>query len=145
MRNTIGFHFVKSCYGQWLPGDNRGHWSEAWDQQIGYIEPHMLHAGDPVRLRMAQERMKHPAVKLDQQMTCAVVDAIGVCIGQSDPPLIITAGAVDFTHLHLAIEYNPRDIDATCTWIADQTTKAVHRATSHHGPVWGKGKWLEFV
>jgi hypothetical protein len=105
----------------------------------------MLHEADPARLRMAQERMLHPAVKLDGDMTRAVVDAIGMCVCKSDPPLIVAAGAVDFTHFHLALEYNPRDIEATCKWIADQATKAVHRNTTHQGPVWGKGKWLEFT
>ena len=45
--NTLGYHWVKSCFGLWLPGDDRGHWSEAWDDQIGFIEPHTLHDGDP--------------------------------------------------------------------------------------------------
>ena len=45
MANTLGYHYVKSTYGQWLPGDERGHWSTAWDAQIGFIEPHMLHRG----------------------------------------------------------------------------------------------------
>ncbi len=49
MPRTIGYHLVKSGYGLWLPGDTRGHWSSAWDEQIGFFEPHHLHAGDPVR------------------------------------------------------------------------------------------------
>jgi hypothetical protein len=68
MRRTLGYHIVISGYGLWLPGDERGHWSEAWDEGLGFIEPHTLHAGDPVRLRMAEERRKHPVVKLDNIM-----------------------------------------------------------------------------
>jgi len=30
-------------------------------------------------------------------------------------------------------------------WLADQTTKAVHRETDHQGPVWCKGKWRTFI
>ena len=61
-------HVVISGYGLWLPGDGRGHWSEAWDDELGFIEPHTLHAGDPVRLRMAEERRKHTPVRLDEAM-----------------------------------------------------------------------------
>jgi hypothetical protein len=27
MPNTIGYHIVKTGYGLWLPGDERGSWS----------------------------------------------------------------------------------------------------------------------
>ena len=76
---TLGFHYVKSTYGMWLPGDERGSWSERWEAQIGFTEPHMLHAGDPVRLRMAQERMKHPPVVLDSEICVSVERTIGRC------------------------------------------------------------------
>ena len=39
MPRTLGYHYVKSAYGLWLPGDVRGSWSEAWDEQIGYLDP----------------------------------------------------------------------------------------------------------
>ena len=64
-RRTIGYHIVKSGYGLWLPGDDRGSWSSAWDELIGLVDPHTLNDGDPVRKRMAQERMKHKPVKFD--------------------------------------------------------------------------------
>ena len=145
MPRTLGYHLVKSCYGLWLPGDERAHWPDAWDEQIGYLEPHMLHEGDPVRLRMAQERMQHPPVKLDAAMTAAVADAIGACVAKSNGGLRIAAGAIDHTYFHLLLPYTGRDIDRTAAWIADQTAKAVHRQTSHAGPVWGKGSWKVFV
>lgn len=143
--NTAGYHFVKSGYGLWLPGDDRGHWSEAWDAQIGYVEPHKLHPGDPVRRRMAQERMKHPPVRLTETMVGAVVAALTECVRESNGGLTIVAAAVESTHMHLLIPYNGRNIDKTAKWLADQTTKAVHRATNHSGPVWGKGKWCSYV
>jgi hypothetical protein len=140
MPNTIGYHVVKSGYGLWLPGDDRGSWSEAWDEQIGYIEPHTLHPGDKVRQRMAEERMKHPPVRLTEAMVNAVVAAIGECVRISRGELTVAAAAVESTHMHLLIPYSGRDIDNTIKWLADKTTKAVHRRTSHNGPVWGKGK-----
>ncbi|MCH8342953.1 MAG: transposase [Planctomycetes bacterium] len=145
MVQTIGYHVVKSGYGQWLPGDDRGSWSQAWEEQIGYIEPHTLHAGDPVRKRMAQERMNHPAVQFSDAMLQAIADALGRCVVQSNGGLSIAAATIEPTHMHLLIPYSGRDIHRTVKWLADQTTKAVHRHTAHAGPVWCKGKWCSFV
>jgi len=145
MRRTFGSHWVKSCFGLWLPGDERGHWSEAWDDQIGFIEPHMLHEGDPVRQRMAEERMKHSPVRMNQLMIDIVADTLARCVEQSKGGLSIAACAIEPTHLHALIYYHPRDIDNTVKWLADQTTKAIHRQTDHQGPVWGKGKWCSFI
>lgn len=133
MPNTIGYHLVKSCYGLWLPGDKRGHWSSAWDAQIGYYEPHHLHAGDPVRERMARERMKHPPTRLTSPMIDAVAQAVGDCAHRSDWRAV--AAAVEPTHMHLLLTYSERDIDGTAKWIAQQTTKSVHRDTDFTGPL----------
>lgn len=143
MRRTIGYHVVISGYGLWLPGDERGHWSENWDDEFGYVEPHRLHAGDPARRRMAEERQKHPAVRLDAAMERAVTDAIGRCRAESD--WWIAAASIEATHTHLLMTYTERDVDNTVKWIKDQTTKAIHRETSHAGPVWCKGSWRAFV
>jgi hypothetical protein len=36
--------------------------------------------------------------------------------------------------LHALLPYTGKDIDATTKWLADQTTKAVHRTTNHACP-----------
>ncbi len=145
MSNTIGYHLVKSGYGLWLPGDERGHWSDTWDEQIGYHRPHMLHPGDPVRERMAEERMKHPPVHFTEDMIEAIVDTLEKMIEQSHSGLRISAAAIESTHMHLLLPYTGKDIDNTAKWIADQTTKAVHQTTTHKGPLWCKGKWLTYI
>jgi REP element-mobilizing transposase RayT len=143
MPKTLGYHFVKSGYGLWLPGDDRGYWSERWDEEIGFTEPHMLHPGDPVRLRMSQERMKHPPVRLNEAMQNAVLGAIEECVGAS--PWCITAFAIEETHFHMLITYSGKDIHSTAKWLAQQMTKAVHRETNHQGPVWCEGKWCGYL
>ncbi|HYO24765.1 MAG TPA: hypothetical protein VEQ85_07430 [Lacipirellulaceae bacterium] len=47
--------------------------------------------------------------------------------------------------MHLLMTYTERDVEKTAKWIAQQTTKAVHKSTPHRGPVWCEGKWLGFV
>ncbi len=143
MSATQGFHYVKSCYGLWLPGDERGSWSERWDEQIGFTEPHMLHPGDPTRLRMAEERMKHCPVVLDGMMSASVERTIGRCAGAS--PWKVVAGAIEPTHIHLLITATSLDIDRTLKWLAQQMTKAIHRETAHKGPVWSEGKWCSVI
>ncbi len=145
MAKTLGFHLVKSAYGQWLPGDEHGSWSEAWDEQISFFEPHQLHPGDPVRHRMAMERMKHDPVQLTEAMMDAVVDSIAHCIAVSAGGLAVAAAAIGTTHFHLLIPYSTRNIENTAKWLADCATKAVHRNTEHVGPVWAKGKWRTYI
>jgi hypothetical protein len=143
MPRTMGYHWCKSTYGLWLPGDDRGHWSEAWDDQIGFIEPHTLHEGDPTRKRMAAERMKHPPVRLDESMRLAVERAITECA--ADSPWKIVAGYIGEAHTHLVITYSGLDIHRTVKWLAQCTTKAVHCETTHQGPLWCEGCWLTYL
>ena len=143
MGNTIGYHLVKSGFGLWLPGDERGHWSEAWDVELGFIEPHTLHPGDPIRKRMAQERMKHAPVGFTPEMMDVIMATVDECVAQST--WRIAAAAIECTHMHLLITYSGMDIDKTAKWLAQETTKAVHRKTAHTGPVWCEGRWRGFV
>jgi hypothetical protein len=143
MGQTIGYHLVKSGFGLWLPGDERGHWSEAWDEQLGYIEPHTLHSGDPVRKRMAEERMKHPPVRFTREMMDVIMAMAGECAAKSEWK--IAAAAIECTHMHLLITYSGIDINKTAKWLAQEMTKAMHRQTSHAGPVWCEGRWRGFI
>ncbi len=140
---TSGFHIVISGYGLWLPGDQRGHWSDAWDEQVGFLDPHMLHPGDPVRLRMAEERLKHVPVRFSPTMINVVVATLQRCCDASD--WSIAAASIEATHTHLLITPTWRDIDNTVKWLKDQCTKAIHRETPHDGPVWCKGNWRSFI
>jgi REP element-mobilizing transposase RayT len=143
MPRTIGYHIVVSGYGLWLPGDERGHWSEAWDSELGYIEPHRLHPGDPARKRMAEERQKHSPVRLDAMMQSIVAATIARCRAASD--WRIAAASIESTHTHLLLTYTERNVDNTVKWLKDQMTKAIHSQTPHEGPVWCKGRWRTFI
>jgi REP element-mobilizing transposase RayT len=143
MPQTIGYHIVVSGFGLWLPGDDRGHWSEGWDDEIGYCEPHMLHVGDPTRRQMAEERMGHPPVKLSIEMQPSVISVLDHCRKDSDWRIV--AASMEATHTHMLLTYTIRNIDNTVKWLKDQMTKTIHRETTHTGPVWCKGSWRSFV
>jgi hypothetical protein len=116
MRKTLGIHYARSAYGLWLPGDDRGHWSEAWDAQIGFIKPHTLHEGDPVRLRMAEERMKHPPVRWDEKMQQVITSTLAKCAANS--PWNVESYCIEETHFHGLFSTSPLNIDRTVKWIA---------------------------
>jgi REP element-mobilizing transposase RayT len=143
MPATLGYHIVISGYGLWLPGDDRGSWSAAWDDEIGLVQPHTLHAGDPVRLRMSQERINGAPIRLTGEMIGVVQHTLAHCAAQSDWNVV--AASIEPTHTHLLLTYTSQSIDNTIKWIKDQTTKAVHQDTPHRGPVWCKGKWRSFI
>ncbi len=143
MADTIGYHVVISGFGLWLPGDARGSWSTAWDEKIGLIEPHTLHPGDPVRLRMSNERLKDVPVRLSDDMVGVVIDSLADCSAESKWSFV--SASVETTHMHMLLTYMDRNVDNTIKWIKDRTTKQIHRQTSHRGSVWCKGKWRRFV
>ncbi len=145
MSSTLGFHVNKSTYGTWLPGDPRGSWSEAWSPSRGYYEPHRFHEGDERRLDIAVGRMKHSAVVLDDEKMGVIIRAIGKCVDESGGDLRIVAAAIEPTHMHLLIVNMGRDIDLTVKWLADRTTKALHRETHPTGPLWTKNKWSDHI
>ena len=141
--DTLGYHIVISGYGLWLPGDERGFWSDAWDEQIGFWGPHMLHATDPVRERIARERMKRDPVRITPEMMAVVGSTLHDCADKSE--WLVAALAIEPTHTHMLLTATKRDIDKTVKWLKDRFTKEIHRQTSHTGPVWCKGRWREFI
>lgn len=135
MPETLGYHVVKTTFGTWLPGDVRGYW-----------EAHkFFDLGDAEKAERARRRMHQPPTILGQEMAVAIAAAIGDCISQSRGGLQVMAAAIEPTHMHLLIPYSSRDIEATAKWLADQTTKAVHRQTPHQGPVWSKNNWIRHI
>jgi hypothetical protein len=145
MSQTIGFHITKSTFGTWLPGDARGSWSEGWSPSKGFYGAHQFHEGDARREAMARRRMTHPPVVLSIEMIDVIVEAISSCVERSQGGLIIVAAAIEPTHAHLLLVNTGRDIDNTAKWLADQTTKAIHRKTLHQGPVWTKNPWCDHI
>jgi REP element-mobilizing transposase RayT len=103
----------------------------------------MLHEGDPIRRRMAQERMKCPPFRLTPRMIEIVAGVVGRCAAES--PWKVCAASIEATHLHLLITYSGKDIYNTAKWLADRATKAVHREADYAGPVWCKGNWCSFI
>jgi hypothetical protein len=143
---TLGYHVVKTTFGTWLPGNARGYWFEAWSSDRGFHDAHRFHdEGDPTRGKQARRRMKCPVTTLTKGMAEIVAVTIGQCILNSSGGLKVMAAAIEPTHMHLLIPYSGRDIEITAKRLADQTTKAIHRQTTHDGPVWSKNNWIRHI
>lgn len=72
-----------------------------------------------------------------------VAETLSRCEAESEWQ--IAAASIESTHTHLLMTYTERDVDNTVRWLKDQLTKAIHRKTSHLGPVWCKGCWRSFI
>jgi len=145
MPETLGYHLTKTTYGTWLPGDRRGSWLKEWSPKEGYGPVRRLADADPSREAMARRQMNHDACMLTEEMIDAVVDSISDCVIRSKGGLTIMAAAIEPTHVHLLLPNTGRDIDVMVKWLADQTTKAIHRRTTHSGPVWTSKPWCEYI
>lgn len=145
MSQTFGYHVTKTTYGTWLPGDPRGSWLKDWSPKEGYGTLHRFSEGEPPRLEMAQRLLKHDVVVLTEPMIACVIEAIAECVAKSQGGLKIMAATIEPTHLHLLLPDTGRKIETTVKWIADQTTKAIHRRTDHRSPVWTSKSWCEHV
>jgi len=138
----LGYHFVKGAYGQWMPGDERGHWSKRWDAERGLVDRGRLVEGDPRRRRLAENLRRFEPTLITPEIEKSIEAALVDCVARSRGGLIIAAGAIEATHIHLLIVAGKREIDVTAKWIADQTAKAVNRLVRRPSKLWAAKKWI---
>ena len=79
----IGYHIVKTAYGRWLPGDERGHWSAVWDDRIGQVTPGGLQDGNAEVEQFARSKMRHPPVTCSDGMIAAIEQSLVDCAAAS--------------------------------------------------------------
>jgi REP element-mobilizing transposase RayT len=141
---TIGYHLVKTTYGTWLPGDERGHWSSIFDPVTWrFIEHRKLHPGQPARKEFSHESMKYAPFHITADVSKVVEETLMRCQAESDWKII--AGTIEATHLHLLITYTGRSIDQTARWLSSRLTTDIHQNVNYNGPVWTSGKWAESI
>lgn len=142
MPPPLGYHVVKTAYGRWLPGDERGSWSEAWSAGRGFYGAHQFHAGDEARRMIATARMRYAPATLTEEVQCAVEHAVSDCVNSANGKLRIIAAAMEPHHMHLLIAFEgEHPVSSTVRWLFHKATRKVHATTSHTGPVWVKNHW----
>jgi len=92
---------------------------------------------------MAEELLVRAPVRFSADVREVIKETLLRCESESD--WTIAAVAVEETHLHALLTPTKRDIDNVLKWLAQEITKAVHRLSSHTGPVWCRGRWRQYI
>lgn len=162
--HVLGFHFIFTAYGFWLPNDPRGSWSQI--VRALHLQPfgpatkvHTTHslARKPYdhRLRLeARQHLKHPAVTFNGMQARAIARGFSIAITEYDYK--IHALAIMPDHVHLIMAWHPRPIDQIASHLK---AKATHRlATEDLHPLaafaneqgrkpspWSRGHWCPYL
>ena len=126
MPNTLGFHYVKSGYGLWLPGDDRGHWSEAWGREAAA----RLFAGrraGPDALFCGNDQIARGAIDALREMGRSVPADVAV-VGFDNWEVMASAARPPLTSVDMNLEALGREAgESLLAMMAGQRTAGVRR------------------
>jgi len=160
---VIGFHFIVTCYGFWLPNDPRGSWS----QQIRQFD--LLVAGRATKInttrsvagtrhdrgaRQAAKRLlKYPPVKLNGIQ--AREASRGIREAMTEHGYVLHALAMLPDHIHLVMAWHRRPVDEIAAHLKAKMTRQLNAAGCHPMAAytsgdrtpspWARNHWCPFV
>ena len=160
----LGFHFIFSAYGFWLPNDPRGSWSDVVRQyEIAAFgaatkvtttrsvaaQPHNAHAR-----QAAKRALRYPPVRFTGRQARAI--GTGLATACVEAGYTTHAAAVPPDHVHLITAWHPRPIDAIASHLKARATRAMTEvglhpmtrfaATGGRLPSpWARGYWCPFI
>ncbi len=115
----LGFHFIFSAYGFWLPNDPRGSWSTTIRQfdLLKYgpatkIETTRSVAATPhdyIKRREAKKTLRYPPVKFNGQQARAIANGFATVARNQN--YAINALAIMPDHVHLLMRWDKTDLD----------------------------------
>ncbi|GEM_PF-2205405 len=135
----LGYHFIFSAYGFWLPNDPRGSWSET----VREFELHKFGPATKVqttrsvaarphddKLRLAAKKsLRYPPVRLTGQQ--AVLIAKGYADAQAQHAYVIHALAILHDHVHLVMLNHGNDIDKIAAHLKAKATSRLNAHGAH--------------
>lgn len=161
---VLGFHFIFSAYGFWLPNDPRGSWSDS------VRALHLLKHGNATKVsttrslagdfhdrakRLAAKRdLKYPPVRLDGFQARAVARGFRDAMNEHD--YRVHALAVLPDHVHLVMAWHRRHVDDIAAHLKSKATRAMNlegihplRAFPMRGDrlpsPWARNFWCPFI
>jgi len=162
--NILGFHFIFSAYGFWLPNDPRGSWSETVrEYELRRFGPATKVtttrsvAGRPhdhhLRQR-AKQSLRYQPLKFTGQQ--ALVIAKGFADAMTERDYRVNALAILPDHVHLLMTYNRRPVDQIASHLKAKSTKLLSQQNLHpliqfvsaKGRVpspWARNYWCPFI
>jgi REP element-mobilizing transposase RayT len=144
---TVGIHLVWTCYGTWLPGDDRGHWSPLFDFYDHVIERGgKLNRADLLTHEHSRERMKESAKILDAQEMAVVVEQFAALLQEPDQPRVYAA-AIEPTHVHLLFGPVVEPVGTLAGRLKGKSSSAVLALTQNQGRqrTWTAKYWKVFL
>ncbi len=160
---VVGFHFIFTAYGFWLPNDPRGSWSSCIRQldllqhgQATKIETtqsvaHTQH--DRHARQQAKQAMKYPPVRFTGEQARAI--GRGIATAANEYEYIIHALCILPDHVHLVMAWHPRKIDLIASHMKAKATRAmrdegIHPMTAYTEDgrtpsPWARKYWCPFI
>lgn len=160
----LGFHFILSAYGFWLPNDPRGSWSEVVREfnllQFGpatkvsttrslAAKPH-----DYQRRQAAKRALRYSPITFTREQAVLIARGFGVAVGEGG--YVVHAMAILTDHVHLVMAWHVRDADligrhlkSKATYELSQDNRhPMQRFESDKGRVpspWSRNQWIPYI
>lgn len=161
---VLGYHFIFSAYGFWLPNDPRGSWSDVVrEYELRAFGPatkvttrrslaHKSHDADQ-RLA-AKEALRYRPVRFTGEQARAI--ARGFTLATTERAYMIHALAILPDHAHLVIGRHPPHVDRIAAHLKAQATakmrvEQIHPLAAFASPSgrmpspWARNHWCPFI
>jgi REP element-mobilizing transposase RayT len=161
---VFAYHVIVSCYGFWLPNDQRGSWSDfvRCYELLRFgaatkVDTRRSVAGQPFDRSWrdaARAALRYPAVRLTPDQVAAV--AAGIADGVRRSGYVILACAIEPDHVHLVIARHEYPIEQVVNRLKGAATRELAAAGVHplggcrtpRGVVpspWAEGMWVVYL
>jgi REP element-mobilizing transposase RayT len=160
----LGYHFIFSAYGFWLPNDPRGSWSDTIRQldllQFGPATKvttarNLAHDEHDRTLRFQAKRaLLHKPVRFTGIQARAIYR--GFLVAQEEAGYEVCALSIMPDHVHLVMHAHPRGADLIARHLKSKATRQLTREGLHpfaqdtrkdgtHPSSWARKHWCPFI
>lgn len=161
---VLGYHFIFSAYGFWLPNDPRGSWSRVvrefdlrrFGPATKVITTHSLATKphDQTLRLAAKEALRYKPVRFTGEQARAI--ARGFAIAATEGEYAIHALAILPDHVHLVMARHGKHIDTIAAHLKSKATRhmtieGVHPLAKYASPAgriptpWSRNAWCPFI
>lgn len=160
----LGYHFIFSAYGFWLPNDPRGSWSDVVrEYEIAFFGPATkinttrsvaATKHDHTKRLAAKKALRYPPVLFTGEQAKVVAQGFATACCEANYRAIAFAIMPD--HAHLLLEQHPKQVDQIASHLKAKATRALTDAQLHpmsQYPMasgrfpspWARNHWRVFV
>ena len=148
---VLAYHVILSCYGFWLPNDERGSWSDRVRKyELQYFGPPKKvttrrsladQPFDPQRRQAMRDALKYPPVRLTGEQARLIASGFAQACAESGYRVL--ACAIMPNHVHLVIARHERPIETIVAHLKSKATQRLSQQGENPLPrsPWADGKW----